>query len=232
MKKILFLFLLAVCSMSLSAQAPSKKCPVCGLSIPKCQYKGKHPDPKQQNKPIPVSKPTGYINNHGYVDLGLSVKWATCNIGASSPSEYGDVFAWGETSTKSEYLESNCSTYKDMGDISGNPQYDAACAIWGSTWRMPTKAEWKELVDMCSWKWTLKGAHYGCVFTSKKNGSSIFLPVKSRKDGDSYWSSTPHKDSSGGRDYFSYYFYVGPSDPFIPGGLARFYGSPIRPVTF
>ena len=98
MKKILLFLLLAVFSLGVSAQAPSKKCPVCGLSIPKCQYKGKHPKkkpttPAQQQpskpakqpakpatskpKPITVSRPTGTIEGHGYVDLGLSVKWAT-----------------------------------------------------------------------------------------------------------------------------------------------------------
>ena len=50
-------------------------------------------------------------NSHKYVDLGLSVKWATCNVGASSPEEYGDYFVWGETKTKDEYTEENSSTY-------------------------------------------------------------------------------------------------------------------------
>ena len=122
MRKILIFLLLAVFTLGISAQAPSKKCPVCGLSIPKCQYKGKHPKKKpaptaqiQQQpskpakpatskpKPITVSRPTGTIEGHGYVDLGLSVKWATKNVGASSPSDYGGYYAWGETETKSSY---------------------------------------------------------------------------------------------------------------------------------
>ena len=61
-----------------------------------------------KSKPITVSKPSGTINGHGYVDLGLSVKWATCNVGASSPSSYGGYYAWGETSTKSRYDWNNC----------------------------------------------------------------------------------------------------------------------------
>ena len=131
MKKILFFLLLAVFSLGISAQAPSKKCPVCGLSIPKCQYKGKHPKKKpttttparqQPSKPAKPSKPvrqpakpatkprptTGTLNGYDWVDLGLSVKWATKNVGASSPSDYGDYFAWGETHPKSSYTWSNC----------------------------------------------------------------------------------------------------------------------------
>ena len=125
MKKILFFLLLAVFSLGISAQAPSKKCPVCGLSIPKCQYKGKHPKkktmtPAQQQpsmpaKPVnqptkPAAKPrptTGTRNGYEWVDLGLSVKWATQNVGASSPSDYGDYFAWSETRKKSRYDWSN-----------------------------------------------------------------------------------------------------------------------------
>ena len=134
MKKILLFLLLAVFTLGISAHPPSKKCPVCGLSIPKCPYKGKHhktkpTTPAQQQpsksakpttskpKPITVSKPTGTIEGHGYVDLGLSVKWATQNVGASSPSYYGGYYAWGETRTKDNYTWSNCFDYlDDTGD--------------------------------------------------------------------------------------------------------------------
>ena len=126
MRKILIFLLLAVFTLGISAQAPSKKCPVCGLSIPKCQYKGKHPkkkstpttparqQPSKPSKPAkpakPVAKPrptTGTLNGYDWVDLGLSVKWATKNVGASSPSDYGGYYAWGETETKSSYDLSN-----------------------------------------------------------------------------------------------------------------------------
>ena len=70
---------------------------------------------------------TGTINGHEWVDLGLSVKWATCNVGASSPSDYGNYYAWGETRTKSEYTTDNCSTYGiNIGDISGDSRTGAA----------------------------------------------------------------------------------------------------------
>ena len=213
MKKILLFLLLAVFSLGISAQAPSKKCPVCGLSIPKCQYKGKHPKkkpttPAQQQpskpekpvkqpakpatskpKPITVSRPTGTIEGHGYVDLGLSVKWATQNVGADSPSDYGGCFAWGETRTKSRYDWSNCfdcldstgdswGTYKIGGKTSISPTsgHDAARENWGGTWRMPTNAEFEELCNKCDWTWTSQGGHEGYNVTGP-NGNSIFLPA-------------------------------------------------------
>ena len=142
---------------------------------------------------------TGTINGHQWVDLGLSVKWATCNVGASSPSDYGNYYAWGETRTKSEYTVDNSSTYgKSMGDISGDIRYDAARANWGGTWRLPTEAEMQELVDKCTWTWTSQGGHNGYRVTGP-NGSSIFLPAAGSRIGPSYdagvcgdyWSSAP-----------------------------------------
>ena len=78
---------------------------------------------------------TGELNGHEWVDLGLSVRWATCNVGSSVPSGYGDYYAWGEIETKMEYTEENSVTYGvELGDISGNPQYDVATANWGEGW--------------------------------------------------------------------------------------------------
>ena len=94
----------------------------------------------------------GQHNGHEYVDIGLpsGLKWATCNVGASSPEDYGDYFAWGETSPKAEYTWENSVTYgEQMSDISGNAQYDAATANWGGSWRMPTKEQMEELVEHC-----------------------------------------------------------------------------------
>ena len=231
MRKILIFLLLAVFTLGISAQAPRKKCPVCGLSIPKCQYKGKHPKKKptttapakqqpskpakpatSKPKPITVSRPTGTIEGHGYVDLGLSVKWATQNVGASSPSDYGGYFAWGEKEKKSNYDWDNCfdclddegdswGTYKIGGKTSISPTsgHDTARENWGSTWRMPTEAECKELCNKCDWTWTSQGGHNGYLVTSKINGNSIFLPAAGRRGGTDrvyvgeygfYWSST------------------------------------------
>jgi hypothetical protein len=144
---------------------------------------------------------------HEWVDLGLpsGLKWATCNVGASTPGDYGDYFAWGETSTKSEYRESNsASSGKSWGDIGGDSNRDAARANWGGSWRMPTKAEFQELVDNCTWTWTTQNGHKGYRVTGK-NGQSIFLPAAGYRDGGTlhydgeyanYWSSTPHVSST------------------------------------
>ena len=223
MKKILFFLLLAVFSLGISAQGPSKKCPVCGLSIPKCQYKGKHPKKKpttpaqqQPSKPSkPAAKPrptTGTLNGYDWVDLGLSVKWATQNVGASNPSDYGDYFAWGETRPKSSYTWSNCfdcldgkydgrwGTYRLGGQtrIAPSSGHDTARENWGSTWRMPTITEFEELCKKCTWTWTSQGVYEGYKVTGP-NGNSIFLPAAGWCSGTNrnyvgergfYWSST------------------------------------------
>jgi hypothetical protein len=153
---------------------------------------------------------------HEYVDLGLSVKWATCNVGATKPEEYGDYFAWGETQPKDYY---DWSTYKwcngsyntltkynnssSYGTVDNKTQLelsdDAARANWGGSWRMPTRAEQDELRENCTWTWTTQNGVNGYKVTSKKNGNSIFLPAAGYRDGSSlyragsygyYWSSS------------------------------------------
>ncbi|MCD8304734.1 MAG: DUF1566 domain-containing protein [Prevotellaceae bacterium] len=163
------------------------------------------------------SKPTsGYINGHEYVDLGLSVKWATCNVGASSPEGYGNYYAWGETSTKSSYDEDNCKTYNvSMGSIAGDPSYDAARSNWGGTWRLPTANERDELINKCQRTWTTVGGHAGYKVTGP-SGNSIFLPAagyRYRKslgrtgDHGNYWSAAP--DESNTQNAYSLNFYSG-----------------------
>ena len=125
------------------------------------------------------------INGYEYVDLGLpsGLKWATCNVGANSPEEYGDYYAWGELEVKSAYTDVNSLTYhKDYSDISGNPAYDVARAKWGSSWRMPTEAEFKELIDNCKWEWTIREGKKGYNVIGSK-GNSIFLPAAGYRDG-------------------------------------------------
>ena len=136
---------------------------------------------------------------HEYVDLGLSVKWATCNVGATTPEGYGNYYAWGETSTKSSYSSSN---YTYTSNPSTLPlTADAARVNWGGNWRMPTKAEQDELRSSsnCTWTWTTQNGVRGYIVTSKINGNSIFLPAAgcihdgSNTDAGSYgryWSST------------------------------------------
>ena len=133
-------------------------------------------------------------NGHEYVDLGLSVKWATCNVGADSPEEYGDYYAWGETDTKSSYSYANCSTFgRSVEDITGT-NYDVAHVKWGGNWRMPTESEFRELINECDWEWN----GYGYTVTGP-NGNSIFLSAAGSRYDDElgsdgsigyYWSST------------------------------------------
>ena len=176
--------------------------------------------------------PLNMINGHEYVDLGLSVKWATCNVGAEKPSDYGDYFAWGETSPKSEYTMENSFTYrKDMGDISGDSRYDAAQANWGGSWRMPTKAEIEELFDKCRWEWTTRDRSKG-YFVTGPNGKSIFLPAAgsaySKRLVDVYgyfWSSTPYESDA--RDAYCFGLVGG---NFCQNLDSRSDGMAVRPV--
>ena len=139
--------------------------------------------------------------NHVHaVDLGLSVKWACCNVGTKSPEGYGGYYAWGETEEKSDYhwITYIWSTYKydkdgdgnyDYGDgyhnigsnISGT-SYDVAHVKWGGSWRMPTLSEIQELCDRCSWEWTTVNGVNGQKVTGP-NGNSIFLPAAGRRNG-------------------------------------------------
>lgn len=128
-----------------------------------------------------------YKFKNSTVDLGLTVKWASCNLGASAPEEYGDYYAWGETAPKADY---SWSTYRWGSSSSTLTKYnnndhktsldiedDAAHIKFGGKWRMPSDAEWADLRNQCKWTWiTYKGVN-GMAVTSKINGNSIFLPA-------------------------------------------------------
>ncbi len=146
---------------------------------------------------ISLVKPDNQINNHEYVDLGLpsGLKWATCNVGATTPEAYGDYFAWGEVEPKKYYqwgtykygdnerrLTKYCNRH-DYGDDDFtdknevlDPEDDAATANWGGAWRMPTEAERDELCNKCTWDWTTQNGVNGYKVTGL-NGNSIFLPA-------------------------------------------------------
>lgn len=130
---------------------------------------------------------SGYIRGYEYVDLGLSVKWAAYNVGATSPEGYGNYYAWGETTTKSDYSESNYqyhngSEYVNIGSNICGTRYDVARAQWGGSWRLPTKAEFEELLNRCTWTWTSYNGINGCKVTGP-NGKSIFLPAAGYRHG-------------------------------------------------
>ena len=144
------------------------------------------------------------INGHEYVDLGLSVKWATCNVGAEKPSNYGDYYAWGEIETKDDYSpETSSTTGKEISDFSGNPEYDVAAAKWGGTWRMPTADEFTELINNCTMESAEQDGVLGVKVTGP-NGNSIFLPLggswvrflePTPDFAGYYWSSSPYGDN-------------------------------------
>ena len=171
-----------------------------------------HPKPKEVTPAAsPAVQTRGYINGHEYVDLGLpsGLKWATCNVGASSPKQPGGHYAWGETKTKESYTSENSVTE----NISGNAQYDVARAKWGSSWRLPTKMEMEELKDKCTWTWTTYKGVKGYMITGP-NGNSIFLPAAGWRygagGGDSdgaYWSGTFHENFSDGAYGLFFYSY-------------------------
>ena len=126
---------------------------------------------------------SGTQNGHDYVDLGLpsGTKWATCNVGASKPWEYGGYYAWGETEPKENY---GWSAYKYSSED------DAAHANWGGKWRMPTRAQQEELLKECYWEWT-----------KDYNGSGVagFIVHKAKAEADKgviYKDETPSSSYS------------------------------------
>ncbi len=199
------------------------------------------------------TKPTGMENGKGYVDLGLSVKWATCNVGANSLEEYGYYFAWGETTPKTTYDWSTykyCNgTRKSMTKYCTDSYYgtvdnkttlelsdDVAHVNWGGSWRMPTEAEQDELRDTnnCTWTWITQNGVNGYRVTSKKNGNSIFLPAAGYRNDSNlrsagsrgyYWSSSLNP-------YYSCYAYdLGFYSSYVYwDGGDRYVGCSVRPV--
>lgn len=179
------------------------------------------------------------------VDLGLSVAWASCNVGADSPEDYGDYFAWGETASKSYYSLGNTVTYglsiselESRGIIGsdGNlrASYDAATVNWGSDWRMPTLDEINELRGRCTWGWITQNGVNGYKVTGP-NGNSIFLPVAGHRYGSEvyerdscgyYWYATPYSSS-----YDAYSLLFDSSGRRGWGNRNRGYGHTVRPVS-
>ena len=194
--------------------------------------------------------PTNTENGHEYVDLGLSVKWATCNVGASQPEEYGDYFAWGETQTDAAYnwnlyewclgTDTSISKYctdSFYGTVDGKTVLEAsddvATVKWGGAWRMPTKEEQDELRERCTCTWTTQNGVNGYQVTGP-NGNSIFLPAAGYCFDSSienvgsygyYWSSSLFTNDS--RRAYELAFY---SDVVGWSEVNRNYGQSVRPV--
>lgn len=190
---------------------------------------------------------TGEINGHQWIDLGLpsGVKWAACNVGATSAEEYGNYFSWGEKEPKDNYSSINSLTYKvslrnlkKAGIIDDSltltKEHDAANAQWGGTWRLPTDEEFGELISKCNWSFaTLNGVNGYLVIGP--NEQSIFLPASAyqngttiENDGDfgDYWSSTLIEESNSVACSLGY-----SSKSFGRRRYARYVGRTVRPVS-
>lgn len=144
------------------------------------------------------------------VDLGLSVKWAGWNVGATKPEEYGGYYAWGEFEEKEDYWVTTYQHYNQesreyvfIGNDISSTEYDVAHVKWGGNWRMPTRRECQELIDKCIWTWiTYKGVNGQKV--TGPNGNSIFLPAAGACIGQVnginligyYWSATFGDDTN------------------------------------
>jgi hypothetical protein len=205
-----------------------------------------------------VDKPSVSISNgHEYVDLGLSVKWATMNVGATTPEDYGNYYAWGETNPTGYYgwstynycngsdsiLTKYCTNSSD-GTVDNKTTLelsdDAAHANWGGSWRMPTETECRELFDNCTWERTTQNGVTGYKITSNKSGytnRSIFLPSAGYRHemytcGFStqgyYWSASLDETNS----YYAYYLGIssGCSSDYGYGYCYRYLGQSVRPV--
>ena len=179
--------------------------------------------------------PKKEINGHEYVEMGDGLKWATCNIGASTPEEAGSEFAWGETKTKSDYSFGNHKWY-DNGNytkynstdgltvlMSGD---DAATVNWRGTWRTPTFDEFHKLFNEKNFEWKYDDAKKGISVTSKISGyegNSIFF-----LSGKYYWSSTINVNEL--KHAYSLYVHTEKSGSTVMGSL-RWNGWEIRPVS-
>ena len=204
------------------------------------------------NNEMVLTRTTEKVERYKAVDLGLSVKWATCNVGASKPEDYGDYYAWGEIVTKSNYdwetykwckgtsetLTKYC-TNSDYGTVDNCTTLassdDVATVKWGDKWRMPTLKDIKELVEECTWAWTTQNGVNGMKVTGP-NGNCIFLPAAGNRLGTDFYnrftsglygSATLHEHTSG---YYArgLYFYSGGSD--WSDGYGRRVGFTVRPV--
>ena len=187
----------------------------------------------------------GKEKGHEWVDLGLSVKWATCNLGASKPSAKVKYYGWGETKPISShqnnkwelqrgYFYSKYCTNSQYGYVDNRIRLeledDAARKQWGGRWRMPTIKEFQELSNRCDWGWTKLNGQWGYQITGR-NGNSIFLPAAGeygRIDTDDfgmYWSSS----LDGGLPVRACQWWFSDSDNYQSFYL-RFAGLSIRPV--
>lgn len=189
-------------------------------------------------------------DSHESVDLGLpsGLKWATMNVGASKPEEFGDYFAWGEVAPapNNEYTEANGKVRGNYHELNekgvlgeyGNlgAKYDAATVNWGENWRMPSKQDFDELIDNCTWTRITLGDTEGYKVESKVNSNWIFIPGSGYHYKDTsdwvgvfgyYWSSSIYGESSRNSAYYLDFGYFSVS---TESSVVRWIGYSVRPV--
>ncbi len=261
MKKLFFTLLCAICVLAVNAQTSTRYLRVTKLDKTTVEIAVNEIDSIDFISKTTDTPDNPEIGSHEYVDLGLTsgTLWATCNVGATSPEQYGDYFAWGETSPKKDsdgnYTEYSWSTYKwcngssstltkyctnsSYGTVDNktvlDPEDDAATANWGGDWRMPTKAEQDELRTECTWEWTTLNGVNGYKVTSKAEGNtnSIFLPAAGYRDDSSLngeGSDGYYWSSSLYESYPSYACSLGFSEGWGWSYNNRYNGRSVRPV--
>ncbi len=167
----------APASPSQASQGPA---PSSNPSQPEETPSGEAPASSSVDNAIASGPEAGSEAGHDWVNLGLSVRWATCNLGATSLEQPGLYYAWGELLPKQNY---SAETYKASLSLSSvSASEDAACAVWKGSWRLPTKKEVTELVNKCKWEWIKQNGRPGYKVTGP-NGKSIFLPAVGMRDG-------------------------------------------------
>lgn len=206
---------------------------------------------------------TSVSEEHDYVDLGLpsGTLWATCNIGANSPEEYGDYFAWGETTPKNRFYWDNYKwIINDANDYRGwtkycldlsfgykgyhddktelDPEDDAATANWGSSARMPSEEQIQELVNYCTWEWTLTNGVYGQLVIGP-NGNTIFFPAAGARwieqlnsvgDCGHYWSRSLFIDEIEYLPHYAMILHFGLENVYCNDYSLRYVGYNVRAV--
>lgn len=197
--------------------------------------------------PLSAYREEYVLATSGAVDMGLSVKWAAYNVGATAPEESGGYYSWGETEEKASYYwknyfdsingsTSSFNKYYNDGDgkIKLDLDDDVAHVKWGGSWRMPTTEEIDELIETCISEWTRFNGVNGQLFYSIETGNKLFLPCVGRRDAYSspssqfgyYWSSTLDTSNSSN----AYYLGFSVNKDIYSGKMTRHFGTPIRPV--
>ena len=205
----------------------------------------KETEKNTENDPIEVIEMELCVDTcHAHaVDLGLSIKWSCCNVGAYLPEECGNYYCWGGLEEMEEDYNFSGRNYRYPDSNISGTIHDVAHMKWGDNWRMPTHAEWQELIDSCVWQRVILNGIKGMLVTGP-NDNSIFLPSAGYRgmgetfscgDGGCYWSGTVGESESTADPAWSFQFAFNEKLSWIMNPVAcyesnGFYANSIRPV--